>query len=222
MQAMQYTFRLFGGRKGQTIVISGHKFVHGICREVVSPVQAAPLVRSLSFYAAYHVGSPEYDAALAAEEAAEAKVNGTSEVHKGSGDREPAEVSGDSGSAGAGPAEEPTDDGNGAVDASSEGAGPDANGDGHEHAGVVKFEESADIPEPAEPEAVGNEAVAAALMKLDPENDEHWVRTGAAAGKPKLAAVEEAFGRAGLTRQDLEAALPGWDRDKAIAAALAE
>ena len=72
----------------------------------------------------------------------------------------------------------------------------------------------------SEPLSEGNGEIAAALKKLDPENDDHWVMTGTHKGLPKLFAVEEAYGRAGLTRQDLEAALPGWNRDKALEAAL--
>lgn len=59
-----------------------------------------------------------------------------------------------------------------------------------------------------------NEDVKAALLKLDPLDDSHWVQTGAAKGLPKLNAVEEACGRANLTRQDIEAAaVPGFNRD---------
>jgi hypothetical protein len=53
------------------------------------------------------------------------------------------------------------------------------------------------------------------MMTLDPTNDSHWVMTGAQVGKPKLAVVEEAYGRAGLTRSDLEDALPGYNREVA-------
>ncbi len=65
------------------------------------------------------------------------------------------------------------------------------------------------------------EAVKIAILKLDPEVDQHWVMTGAHKGKPKLQAVEDAYGKAGLTRSDIEAAVPGYTRDAALDAALA-
>jgi hypothetical protein len=66
-----------------------------------------------------------------------------------------------------------------------------------------------------------NADIAAAVRKLDPDVDSHWVLTGAHKGKPKLQAIEDAYGKAGLTRQDIEAAMPGYDRDAASEAALA-
>src|SRR3546814_14187350 len=67
-QIMQYSFRLFGPRKGRTVAINGHKFVDGVYRAVVSPHNAANLMKVLSYYGAYAKGTPEYDAALAKEE----------------------------------------------------------------------------------------------------------------------------------------------------------
>lgn len=60
-----------------------------------------------------------------------------------------------------------------------------------------------------------------AVLRLDPDVDSHWVMTGAHKGKPKLQSVEDAYGKAGLTRQDIEAAMPGYNRAKATEAALA-
>lgn len=213
--SMQYTFHLFGPRAGQTAVINGHKFVNGIYRVVLSPVQVVPLMKVLGAYGAYAVGTADYEKAVK-----EAEANGADEVSEGSRSGDPEEVPGAGGSDGSGPAEAEADDGAGAVTAEGVSEGHDSTGDGHEHARIPKFEESADQPEPSEPEAVGSDEVATAMMKLDPSNDDHWVMTGAHKGKPKLLAVEEAYGRSGLTRQDLEAALPGWDRDKALEAAL--
>lgn len=58
--------------------------------------------------------------------------------------------------------------------------------------------------------------LAAAVRSLDCENDDLWT----VAGLPKLSAVEEAYGSAGVTREDVEAVLPEWDRDAALTAAL--
>lgn len=48
---------------------------------------------------------------------------------------------------------------------------------------------------------------------LSPENNDHWTD----AGKPRLSVIEEALGAAGVSRADVEAAAPGWTREKAAA-----
>lgn len=58
--------------------------------------------------------------------------------------------------------------------------------------------------------------IIAAVKALDPEDDDAWT----ADGRPKLSAVEAIYGAAGLTREDIDSVLPGWDRDAALAAAL--
>lgn len=215
MRSLQYEFHLFGARAGKTCVLNGHKFVNGVYRAVVPPHVAASLIKVLSYYGAHPKGTPEYEAAT------KGKKHGTGEVHEGEG-RGPAEEvhDGVQSDGGGSSASGEADDGPGAAGAAGDGAGDDPSGDGHADAGVPKFEDSADLPEPSEPASVGDNDIAAAIKTLDPDNNDHWVRTGAAAGKPKLSAVEAAYGRAGLTRDDLEAALPGWNRDKAIEALL--
>lgn len=211
-QVMQYEFRLFGPDAGKTKVINGHKFVYGIHRKVVAPHAAATLMQVLSFYGAYAKGTPQYDEALAAEEAANGANEVPAQAERGSDDPVLGGVRQDGG----GP-EAPSSDGrSGADDHSAESEGVDSTGSGHRHAGIPKFEEAAGHTQPGEPSSEGSVDVAQAMMKLDPENDSHWVKAGPRAGLPKLAAVEEAYGKAGLTAADLEAALPGWNREKAV------
>lgn len=73
------------------------------------------------------------------------------------------------------------------------------------------------VPE-LEPEPVleMSEKIAGAVRGLDPENDEHWTE----AGLPAMAAVEDVVGSKDIKRADVEAAEPGWDRDKALEAAV--
>ena len=215
---MQFEFRLFGPRKGQTVSINGHPFVNGICTLVQSSDNMGTAARVFSFYRAYMRGTPDYDAAMAAEEA---EANGAGEASEasleGADQPVPAGVQSDGG----GPAE-------GATNASSDDAGSsgtnptsiDPNGNGHEHAGVPKFPEDANY-RAGEPSSEVNTNVANAVRKLDPDVDGHWVMTGAHKGKPKLQAVEDAYGKAGLTRQDIEAAMPSYNRGAASEAALA-
>lgn len=214
---MQYEFRLFGPRKGTTVTINGHPFVDGKATLVLSSVAMGSCMRVLAAYGAYSRGTPEYDVAVAKEEAENGAGKADTQTLEGAdtpvrsgvrpnGERPAEEVSvvgaGDDLASGAG------------------GSGGSPSGDRHEHAGVPKFPEDKDYRS-IEPPSEVNESVAVAVKKLDPEVDSHWVMTGAMKGKPKLQAVEEAFGKAGLTRQDIDAALPGWDRDTAIKAALA-
>jgi len=214
---MQFEFRLFGPRKGQTMVLNNHQFVNGVCTLVQSSDNMGTAARVFSFYNAFARGTPEYDAAVAKEEA---EAHGAGEVSEASlegiDQPAPAGVQSDGG----GPAEGAADASDG--DAESGGtdpAGTGSNGDGHEHAGVPKFPEDADY-RAEEPSSSVNEDVASAVRKLDPDVDAHWVMTGAHRGKPKLQAVEDAYGKAGLTRQDIEAAMPGYNRDAASEAAL--
>ncbi len=119
-------------------------------------------------------------------------------------------------------------------DADAGQAEPDEPAQGDEHPGGADDDEGGagqepDQPEDADevsggddPQAGGEGAgdapgdgqegpVAAALRQLDPANDEHWT----ADGKPKMAAVEAVLGRSDVTRADVDAALPGFNREKA-------
>lgn len=53
----------------------------------------------------------------------------------------------------------------------------------------------------------------AVLKSLDPSNDEHWTE----AGLPAILAIEAAYGGTGITRKDVAAVLPNWNRQSAIA-----
>jgi hypothetical protein len=173
-------------------------------------------MRVLGYYGAYAYGTPEYDTAMQAEEAA----NGTNEIHKEAKQGSSNGVQGGGEPDGSGPSASGAASSVSDAEAKAGSAGSDSTGDGHSHAGIPKFEEAKNQRPPSEPASITNESVKAAVLKLDPENNSHWVATGAHAGKPRLNAVEDAFGKAGLTRQDIEAALPGWNRDRALDAVL--
>ena len=217
MSIMLYEYRLFGPRKGQTMTINGHQFIDGWARLQQSTEKAGICMRVLSFYGAYARGTPDYNKAMDAEEAANGAGEADTKAVEGADTPVRSNVRPD----GPGPATPAAVEGNGnAESGGASGSGGDTNGDGHGHAGVPKFPEGKDRRD-IEPPSEVNDAIRTAVKKLDPENGDHWVATGADKGKPKLKAVEEAHGRAGLTRQDVEAALPDWNRDTALAAALA-
>ena len=80
-------------------------------------------------------------------------------------------------------------------------------------AGVVELLDK-DDPD-SEDKQPASESIATALRQLDPENDDHWTE----AGLPSMAAVEERVGSKDIKRADVAAAMPDWDRDKALEAA---
>lgn len=62
--------------------------------------------------------------------------------------------------------------------------------------------------EAAELTAKSADSIKAALAKLDPANDDHWT----AAGLPAVGAVKEITGSTTLTRDDIGAAVPDFER----------
>lgn len=73
-----------------------------------------------------------------------------------------------------------------------------------------------ELPEekPNYAQELDNSRLAAALKQIDPENDEYWTKLG----KPTMAAVEQFYGSADVTREEVEAAIPGFNREAARAA----
>ncbi len=213
---MQYEFHLFGPRKGHSVTINGHPFRDGVAHLAYSSEAMGSCMKVLAAYGAYARGTKEYNDALEAEEA----TNGTREVPAASDGRTDESVRDGVQQDGTGPSRTPADAWVGGGDSQRpDGESSSASGDGHGHAGIPKFPEDKDF-RPSEPSSSVNEGIKAAVMKLDPEVDDHWVLTGAHKGMPKLNAVEEAYGRANLGRQDVEAAAPGWSRDVAFEAAV--
>lgn len=207
-QRLSYTFRLFGGRKGQNMTVNGNAFRNGICTVNIDPKYAAYAMRLMSFYGAFAEGTPEYNAYLAQEEAANgisvdpapgAGSGQADSLHDGSieaGGSAPLEAAAHSGS-----------------DVESEGghSGLHPHRDGHEDARVSKFSLEADRISPQEPQVAVDAEIKVAVEKLDSGNNAHWTGTGL----PRLSAVEDALGRAGVTRDDVHAALPGYTREVA-------
>lgn len=183
---------LVGANEGKTIVFKAgtkeYEFTDG-SMEVTGP---SGDVDNLSkylrrCYQAFPDPSHELDAARAAlKEEADAGEADTAEP--GPGDEHPGGADDDEGGAGAEPTQLPdADNGGGAAEpeAGEAGAG-DANGD-------------------------GQSPIVSALKRLDPADDEHWT----ADGKPKMSALEALMGRADITRAQVDAAAPGFNREAA-------
>lgn len=212
-QALQYTFRLFGPNKGKTMKINGHQFIDGEAKLIGAPQNMGNVLKVLGYYGAFAMGTSEYEAASKMEQ----EADGASEVQEnpesGPSDQDVSDVQPDGGE----PSSEASDVGSG--DASNSGGDERVRteGNGHKDTRVPDFSEAHNLKEPEEPKGSVDITLAAAVSKLDPEADSHWT----AAGLPKLSAVEESLGRAGVTRKDVEAAMPGWNRDVAMERAVA-
>ncbi|QYW02112.1 hypothetical protein CPT_Sonora_009 [Stenotrophomonas phage Sonora] len=75
-------------------------------------------------------------------------------------------------------------------------------------------EASTPAPTAGEPVHEPNEKLLRALHALDPADDSHWTRDG----KPAMSAVGVAYGSEDVTRADVEAVAPGYNRSAAQAA----
>ena len=213
-QLLRYEFRFFGVLKGKTKNVNGHQFIDGISAFAVEPGASLFVQKHLATYNAYAKGTQEYDEALKKEN----EENGVSNnVHTGSehgqADEVPDRVRETSGQI----TKATSDFWDRAADGEDGAAGVRSEGDGHEDTGLPKFEVEKDRAQPEEPSIEQNREILVALQKLDPNEDSHWTTTG----KPMLKVVEDVYGRAGITRQDVESAAPGYNRDKALEALMA-
>lgn len=180
---------LVGAHAGKTILLRGYQFTEGSL-EVQGP---AGDVDSLGeylnrCYQAFPDPSEELDAARAALEEPE---DGGGEIHTdepGAGDGDPSGANDPAGGDGANTQEQPgSGDGEGNDDATTGEAGAgDAGGD-------------------------SEGPIVVALRQLDVNDDEQWN----ADGKPKMAAIEAIMGRTDVTRAEVTAAAPDFNRETA-------
>lgn len=180
---------LVGALAGTTALLRGHQFTEGSIQISGPPGDVDSLGEYLRrCYQAYPDPSAELDAARAAIEGAE---DGTDQVHTdeaGTGDGGPGGSDDPAGGDGEG-TQEPEDAGNGATDDNA-------------NAGEAGAEDA---------DGNGEGPIVAALKALDPLNDEQWNNDG----KPKMSAVEAALGRTDVTRAEVTAAAPDFNRETA-------
>jgi hypothetical protein len=209
---MRYEFRIFGPNAGQTMAINRHQFVNGIATMVGAPQNMAHAMKVFSYHGVFATGTPEYDAALEREQ-----TSGNGDVSEAAElrDAEAVQPDGHEGPDGLGTSDPEADVEPESVRTEAGEAVVESAGDGHPDAGVRDFAGAADAVKPTEPAGQHNELITAAVHRLDPDNADHWTQ----AGLPKLAAIEDALGRAGVTRQDVEDAAPGFTREAALEAA---
>lgn len=217
-------FRIFGPNAGKSGEFGGHYFREGVLFMQESAEVLEHVTRKLSRYGAFPRGSDEYEAAMlreSLEKEAEADGNhDTPDPVEGGGETD--KVQGGDGSAGEGTGETPTVDVPGSDDSEAGSERVVSEGDGHQDPelsgderkdveGQESPEEAADASVVDEtPVAAVNEKMKKVVLSLDPDVEEHWTPEGA----PAMAAIEEAYG-ADFAREDINNAVPEWNREKA-------
>ncbi len=219
---------LTGPLAGATRVLNGHYFEKGVCvirgsGETVENV----LTYMARSYQAYPEGSVELQQAQAAyPDAVESKIrelkaNGVRNIPAYLKRAQTAtQVSSDIQPQGQGTSQVSTAHGQDPGAGAPGDAGTVPGGDGLPDAGATDPQQTPGPDGDAgqgqqTPPPLTDSRLKAAVMALDPANDEHW--TGQ--GLPAMSAVEAAYGSADITRNDVEAECPGWTRDKAREAA---
>ena len=206
---MKLKFGFVGPDYGKTRLINGFQFVNGFFTLNDTPESVAGVTAYLAHYQAYPVGSDEYEAGM------EKYGHGKRDIQAGGAP----EVQGQGVSDGSGPNSSSATGFDGPSDPQGDQGEQGTDRSGHEDSGLVDEQESDGQDDQSEAaEAVQVKAgpkVAEAVYKLDAMNDDHWTD----AGLPAMAAVEAALGSTGITRRDVAAAVPGWDREKALEAA---
>jgi hypothetical protein len=185
MSLIKTLFHLTGAHAGKTIRLGKYQFTDGKCELSCPAHEMALHARSLERnWSAYPEGHP----ILTKQD----NGNGTGEVPPGStvttGD---ANVQGDVQQDGSAAGEAAAGSGDDA-DAASGTAGDQAAGADGPEASVTPV----------------NTKLQKAVMSLDPNNDEHWTQDG----KPAISAVQTAYGSADVTRADVTAVAPDFNR----------
>lgn len=190
------TLKLHGHFAGKTVKLGGVQFTEG----VVKLFGPTPDVDGLINYL-----GKSYQA-LPVEE--EKKDNGSGENEAFKGPRHTAEIPGNIQPTGAGPETESSDDRAGADDTELNGSGSLPSGNGHEDSRVSQAAERFEQTNSSKTEPV---KLIEVLKTLDPENPNHWTSQG----QPRMDAICKFYGSEGLTRRDIEAVWPEFNRELA-------
>lgn len=190
---------LTGHYAGRTIEINGSTFVNGELELTGDLKSMDGLIRYMATYNAYLAGSDELAAAQERDRRNKETANGANEILDGPAGTDPSGVSADDADSGAA-------SGTGTTGTSTDGAGSVSDGDG-----VPGGRESDAALQASDPQVL---KIIDGINALDPTVDDHWTQ----AGLPSVQAVATASGVANVTRKDIEAAMPGWNREKAMEA----
>lgn len=190
---------LTGFYAGKTKTINGYDFVKG---ELVLKGELAKLdglIAYMKAYGAFLQGSEELAEAQARDALTKGGSDGTDAILDGQGGSSEGGVPTNLTSPGTG-------SGDGATGTSTDGSGSGAEGDGVQ----AGREADAKAQAASDPNVL---KIIDALKSLDPTNDDHWTD----AGLPLVGIIATASGIVNVTRKDISAALPGWNRETALA-----
>lgn len=204
---------LTGPYAGKTMNLNGVQYDQGVAT-LQGPAQS--LAYAITYhgrsYQAFPAGSDELKAAQLRDAMQKEGADGKHDVSPTPEQRPSTAVHSDLQPDGQGPTGSETADGSGDAGAEAGDTGTGSARDGHADAG----HDTAEV-ERGQSQAKAVDAKLSRIVKsLDPDVAAHW--TGQ--GKPSMKAVEEAYGSTGITRSDVEAAAPGWTREKAQTEAL--
>ncbi len=216
MKVQLFRLVLVGSFAGKTVLLNGYTFQNGVLQLVDTWENIWGIVTYFGrSYGAYLEGSDELREAqetYAREKAknGERDPQGTSQEpeHSASSEIQPVRE---------GPAEVSAGDVSGDAPAEKRSESHVPRGNGHADPRFPEHSSQVEETAPGETNLTDfQQKVAGAVSKLDPDNDKHWTMTGL----PKLAAVELVAGSTGVTREDVDLAVPEWTRESAREAAL--
>lgn len=187
-----------GHYAGKTVKINGHDFVNGVL-EMKGDMKAMDgVINYFRTFNAFLAGSDELAEAQARDALNKGgPTNGAGTILAGEGpDTSGVQANGSDPIAGSG--SEPIGD--------SVPTGSGSSGDG-----VSGGREGGSTSETVDPQVL---KIQDSLKALDPTADDHWTD----AGLPRVDAIATATGIPNVTRKDIEKAIPGWNREAALAA----
>lgn len=186
-----------GHYAGKTVTLNTYTFINGELELGKDISKLDGLVKYFASYNAFLAGSSELEAAQERDRQMKESNHGASEILDGHTGQKPGGVQSNEPGTGA-----PGSDGTVAGDAGSNGVV--SGGGGVPEGRVVTPLDTSD------PKML---MIIDALKVLDPTRDDHWTD----AGLPLVAAVAELSKVADVTRADIEKAIPGWNREAALA-----
>lgn len=189
---------LTGHYAGRTIDLNGYKFVNGELTLKGEMTKMEGVINYFRTYNAFLAGSDEL-AQAQARDANKGDTDGTDTVLDGQSGTDTGGVSTDITGTGTGSGPE------------SGGASPDGAGSGSEGNGVqggreVDEGQAAVTSDPTVLKIIDG------LKSLDPTNDDHWTD----AGLPRVDVIAQASGVVNVTRKDIAAAIPNFNREVAM------
>jgi len=202
-------YELFGAYEGKNVTHGGVVFRNGIGRALLSSENVPHLDNYLSYYGGLRIGTEAHRKAVTERNIRDGISN---DVKTDETKRTPGKVSGVHEKGVQGTADPATGNGTG-TDGSSTGKSevvPD--GAGHKDAGVLSGTTNDNPAQKAM-----TDKIFAAVKSLDPAIDDLWTEDGL----PRLDAVQGVDGLSGVTRQNVDAACPGFDREVAFEESLA-